>query len=98
MTRAISGRPARCLANRLTHLAAAVPDAAVPSYPLPYDVARALIAAARAAHEPGYGAQWAGQGAPMIRKGTTAELMNVLISELFSENGTVVSSHEESPP
>jgi nitronate monooxygenase len=83
MTRVISGRPARCLANRLTRLGAPVADAAVPSYPLPYDVAGALNKAARAAHESGYGAHWAGQGAPLLRTGTAAELTKLLAAELL---------------
>lgn len=83
MTRVISGRPARCLANRFTRLGATIPDATVPAYPLPYDVAKTLHSAARAVHEFGYGAHWAGQGAPMIRTGTVAELVKVLTTELF---------------
>jgi nitronate monooxygenase len=95
MTRVISGRPARGLANCLTGLSASVADSAVPAYPLPYDAARALNMAARVAHETGYGAHWAGQGAPMIRTGTAAELMQALTAELLNENHTVVSSHKE---
>ena len=83
MTRVISGRPARCLANRLTRLGAQVADSAVPSYPLPYDVAGALNKAARAVKESGFGAQWAGQGAPLVRTGAAAELTEVLAAELF---------------
>ena len=59
MTRAISGRPARGLANRFT----AIDDAAAPDYPLTYDAGKALIAAAVAAGDQGYGAFWAGTGA-----------------------------------
>jgi len=36
MTRAISGRPARCLANRLTALGAKVRPDEVPRYPIAY--------------------------------------------------------------
>ncbi|WP_299357987.1 nitronate monooxygenase [uncultured Paracoccus sp.] len=59
MTRAISGRPARSISNLLT----AIDDAAAPDYPVAYDAAKALNAAALAAGETGYGAQWAGTGA-----------------------------------
>lgn len=86
MTRVISGRPARCLANRFTRLGSTVADSSVPSYPVAYDLGRALNTAATAAHESGYGAQWAGQGAPLIRAGTAGELMKVLTDELFSEH------------
>jgi nitronate monooxygenase len=85
VTRVISGRPARCLANRFTRLGSNVADSSVPPYPLPYDAARALSAAATAAHESGYGAQWAGQGAPLVRTGTAAQLMQMLTTELFSK-------------
>ena len=62
MTRAISGRPARCLANRFTALGAEASPASIPSYPIAYDLGKALHAAAKAKGEFGFGAQWAGQG------------------------------------
>jgi nitronate monooxygenase len=82
MTRAISGRPARCLPNRFTALGANVPDADIPDYPRAYDAGKALHAAARAAGDGGYGAQWAGQGAPLARSMSTAALMTTLEAEL----------------
>jgi nitronate monooxygenase len=86
MTRLISGRPGRCLANRFTRLGSAIADDRIPSYPVAYDIAKTLHSQARVSGEFGYGAQWAGQGAPMIREGTAAELMKALTKELFSEN------------
>jgi nitronate monooxygenase len=82
MTRAISGRPARCLPNRFTLLGAGVSPREIPAYPIAYDAGKALNAAAKAAHEPGYGAQWAGQGAPLARKLPAAEMVAVLAAEL----------------
>ena len=82
MTRAISGRPARCLANRFTALGLAVRAEEIPDYPLAYDAARALNAAARAAGDSGYGAQWAGQGAPWVRALPAAALIGQLRQEL----------------
>lgn len=82
MTRVISGRPARCLSNRFTAWGAEVPDAEVPGYPITYDAGKALNAAAAAAGEPGYGAQWAGQGAPLARAMPAARLMATLMQEL----------------
>ena len=82
MTAAISGRPARCLANRFTALGAGVEREAVPDYPIAYDAGKALNAAAKAAGEFGYGAQWAGQGAPLSRAAPTAELIARLRSEM----------------
>lgn len=81
MTRVISGRPARCLANEFTPLGADIPDNAVPKYPVAYDAGKALDAVAKAAGESGYGAQWAGQGAPLARTMSTKALMRALIDE-----------------
>jgi nitronate monooxygenase len=82
MVRAISGRPARCLANRFTKLAEGVPDADIPDYPITYDLGKALHAAGKAKGEFGFGAQWAGQGAPLSRPMPAAELVRVLVAEL----------------
>jgi nitronate monooxygenase len=81
MTRAISGRPARCLRNRFTALGAGASAQQVPSYPITYDAGKALNAVAKAAGEFGYGAQWAGQGAPLARTLPAAELVRVLAEE-----------------
>jgi nitronate monooxygenase len=82
MTRAISGRPARCLLNRFSERGRTVPDAAVPAYPRAYDAGKALNALAKTAGEHGYGAQWAGQGAPLARALPAAELVRTLASEM----------------
>ncbi len=81
MTRAVSGRPARCLSNRFTALGAGIAPRQIPSYPIAYDAGKALNRAAKAAHEAGYGAQWAGQGAPLSRGLPAAELVSVLAEE-----------------
>lgn len=80
MTRAISGRPARCLANRFTALAESL-DAQIPAYPIAYDAGKALNAAAKAKGEGGFGAQWAGQGAPLACSLPAADLIGVLRRE-----------------
>jgi len=82
MTRVISGRPARCLGNRFTALAADVPDDAVPAYPIAYDAGKALHAAAVARGDYGYGAQWAGTGAAKARPLGSAALIEALAAEL----------------
>ncbi|QEL16382.1 NAD(P)H-dependent flavin oxidoreductase [Limnoglobus roseus] len=82
MTAAISGRPARCLANRFTALGADAATGTVPDYPIAYDAGKALHAAAKAAGEFGYGAQWAGQGAPLARALPAAELVACLRREM----------------
>jgi nitronate monooxygenase len=84
MTRAISGRPARCLTNRFTMLGAGIAATRIPCYPIAYDAGKALNAAAKAAGEWGYGAHWAGQGAPLARELPAADLMAILAQELSS--------------
>lgn len=85
MTRAISGRPARCLANLFTRLTFDAPPEAVPSYPVAYDLGKALHAAARARGVYGFGAQWAGEGAPFSRPLPAGELVATLAAELEAE-------------
>ncbi len=82
MTTAISGRPARCLANAFTALGERFGDEDIAPYPMAYDVGKALITAAKAKGETGYGAQWAGQGAGLARALPADTLMAVLETEL----------------
>lgn len=89
MTAAISGRPARCLDNKFTAWAAAAVRS-TPAYPIAYDAGKALNAAAKAAGESGFGAQWAGQGAPLSRALPAAELVSVLWREASQTRPGVV--------
>jgi nitronate monooxygenase len=82
MTAAISGRRARCLPNRFTRLGEGVSPGEIPSYPIAYDAGKALHAAGKARSEFGYGAQWAGQGAPLSRAMSTRALVETLAAEL----------------
>lgn len=82
MTSAISGRMARCLANRFTAFGEEVKPDQVPDYPIAYDAGKALHAAAKAKGEFGYGAQWAGQGAPLARSLPAGELVAQLRQEM----------------
>ena len=82
MTRAVSGRPARCLANRFTALGANASPADVPAYPIAYDAGKALNEAGKAAGDYGYGAQWAGQGAPLARALPAGDMVATLVDEL----------------
>lgn len=78
ITSNISGRPARGLPNRLYgDLGSALPD-----YPICYDAAKALHAAASAQGNHDFAAQWAGQGAPLARELPAAELMAALVEEM----------------
>jgi nitronate monooxygenase len=87
MTRLISGRPARSLSNRFTALEQRFPHSALPDYPIAYDAGKALHAAARAKGEYGFGAQWAGQGAPLARSLPAARLVHTLMEELEEAMG-----------
>lgn len=81
VTRLVSGRPARALANRFTALNEVASGVRLPDYPIAYDAGKALHAAAKAKGELGFGAQWAGQGAPLARALPAAELVKVLQAE-----------------
>ncbi len=55
----------------------------IPQYPIAYDAGKALNAVAKAAGETGFGAQWAGQGAPLARAGlSAAEIVGLLVAEM----------------
>lgn len=82
MTNAISGRPARCLANLFTAIGQEIDPSVVPDYPIAYDAGKALNAAAKESGEGGYGAQWAGQGAPRSRLMPAADLIAQLQIEM----------------
>ena len=82
LTPALSGRPARGIVNRLiTHMeAAGAPLAA--AYPVAYDVAKRLNAIAATGGNDEFGAQWAGQGAPLVRELPAAALIKALRDEM----------------
>jgi nitronate monooxygenase len=82
MTTALSGRPARGLPNAFTAFVGELRPADVPAYPVAYDAAKALAAAAKVRGQGGWGAQWAGQGAPLARALPAAELIATLGLEL----------------
>lgn len=68
----------------MTDMVDALGRPASPDYPVAYDAAKALHAAAKAKGNLEYGAYWAGQGAPLARAMPAAELMATLIDELES--------------
>nr|WP_281271203.1 nitronate monooxygenase [Paracoccus lutimaris] len=82
MTPVISGRPARCLSNGFTDWGAGIAADAVAGYPRAYDLGKALNAAAKAAGQTGYGAQWSGMGAARARAMPVDRLMAALADEL----------------
>jgi nitronate monooxygenase len=60
----------------------AIPAREIPIYPIAYDAGKMLNAAGVLVGEPGFGAQWADQGAPLARSLPAAELIAVLANEL----------------
>ena len=82
LTRLISGRPARALESRFTALVNQLGTCLPPDYPIAYDAGKALHAAAKVRGEFGFGAYWAGQGAPLARAMSAADLVMTLREEL----------------
>ena len=81
LIRAISGRPARGLANRFWALEQVSDRPAIPDYPFASAAGKSLNAAAKAHKDNGYAAQWAGQAAPLARALPAAQLVDVLTRE-----------------
>lgn len=86
LTAALSGRPARGIVNRLISHCDAAGTPLPAAYPLAYDAAKQLHAAAAKAGNHDFAAHWAGQGAPMAREMPAAALLQVLIDEMSPNN------------
>ena len=82
LTSVISGRPARALDSRFTRAEGRHLTGRPPAYPMAYDAGKALHRAAKEMGEHGFGAHWAGQGAPLARALPAAELVAALAKEL----------------
>ena len=86
ITAAISGRGARGLPNQMYELIEAGAPA-LPDYPIAYDVAKALHAAASAKGNHEFAAYWAGQAAPLARELPADVLMSQLVQEWRAASG-----------
>ena len=84
ITRAISGRAARGINNRITHIGDATLPSDIPDYPISYDLAKCLNAIATKQGVSGYGAYWAGTGVAKIRDTTASDLVRSLAEELMT--------------
>ncbi len=82
LTRVVSGRPARGIVNRLILAGEAVGSPPPADYPVAYDAAKQLSAAAVGQGNHEFAAHWAGQGAPLARELPAARLVAVLADEL----------------
>jgi nitronate monooxygenase len=82
LTPVISGRPARCIVNRLSTEVGASGHPAVPDYPIAYDAAKRLHAAAAAQGSQDYSVNWGGTGFARARAMPAGELVAALVAEL----------------
>lgn len=82
MTAVISGRAARGIVNRLIEHGEAPGSPPPAAYPVAYDAAKQLNAAAAKAGNHEFAAQWAGQGAPLAREMSAAEMVRTLVEEM----------------
>ncbi|MCD0503534.1 NAD(P)H-dependent flavin oxidoreductase [Bordetella petrii] len=82
LTSVLSGRPARGMVNRLIAAGEAAGSPPPADYPVAYDAAKQLNAAAARHGNHEFAAQWAGQGAPLARELPAAGLMAALAGEL----------------
>jgi len=82
LTFVISGRPARGLVNRLVQYGEAAGAPIPAAYPLAYDAAKQLHAAALKHGSHALATQWAGEGTPLLRELPAAELMAKLAAEM----------------
>lgn len=81
LTPVLSGRPARGMVNRLIRHGEAPGSPQPAAYPVAYDAAKHLNAAAMAQGNDEFAAQWAGQGAPLAREMPAAALISTLMAE-----------------
>lgn len=79
-TSVISGRPARGLPNSF-YQEVEVSAPPLPDYPIAYDAAKALVAAAAQQGSKDFTVQWAGQGAALARELPAATLIARLVKE-----------------
>lgn len=82
LTAGISGRPARGMLNRLIEHVEKAGHPAHAGYPMTYDAAKQLNAAASQQDNHEFAAHWAGMGAPLARELPAAELVAELAREL----------------
>lgn len=82
ITRAISGRAARGIKNKVTALGDESNTGDVPPYPVAYDLSKQLNAIALRQQTSGYGAYWAGTGISQARELAASIIVDQLIEEI----------------
>ena len=88
VTRAISGRAARGIGNKVTTLGDKANFQDVPPYPITYDLSKQLNALALEQQGLGYGAYWAGTGIGHARELSASALIDKLVEELTATNAS----------
>ena len=87
LTSTLSGRPARGIVNRFILHGEADGIALPAAYPVAYDAAKQLMAAAAMQNNHDFAAHWAGQGAPLARELPAELLFAALVREMMNESG-----------
>lgn len=82
LTSSFSGRPARGMLNRFIRHCDTPESPPPAAYPLAYDAAKQLNAAASKHGNFEFAAQWAGQGAPLAREMPAGDLVRQLAAEI----------------
>ena len=82
VTRAISGRAARGIGNKVTALGNNANAEDVPPYPITYDLSKQLNALELEQQGSGYGAYWAGTGIGQASELSAGDLIGQLVEEL----------------
>jgi nitronate monooxygenase len=85
LTSVLSGRPARGMVNQLIRHGEAPGNPRPAAYPVAYDAARQLNAAAMQQGNHEFAAQWAGQGAPLARELPAATLVATIMEEFRAQ-------------
>lgn len=83
LTSVVSGRPARGIVNELIEHGEAA-EGPPADYPIAYDLAKQLHAAAKQVGNNEFAAHWAGQGARLAREFPAAQLVEILVEEFMA--------------
>ncbi|MGO1503127.1 MAG: NAD(P)H-dependent flavin oxidoreductase [Marinobacter sp.] len=86
LTKVLSGRPARGIVNRLISFGEEKGSVPPANYPMAYDAAKHLNAAAAKLGNHEFAAHWAGQRASMARELPAADLVELIVEESRVQN------------
>ncbi|RXZ36917.1 nitronate monooxygenase [Oxalobacteraceae bacterium CAVE-383] len=86
---AVSGRPARGIVGRWMTQIETVGAPAIPDYPIAYDAAKALHAAALAKGNHDFAVNWAGQAAALARAMPAGDMLRTLVDEWRQAAGLI---------